>query len=115
MRLLPGEVERIAAHVGLAVESFIQEHTRLAIQRDGLALLDQADGACAWLQDGQCRIHDVKPQQCRDFPNLWSFPGADKICRARPVEVSVNEWKQRIFAATGRSVDAPGASIVGPL
>jgi len=104
VRLAEGEVERIAAHVGMAVEEFIQNHTRLTHRRDGLALLDQASGACAWLAGNECRINPVKPQQCRDFPNLWTFPGADEVCRAKPVEVSPEEWQARVRAATGRDV-----------
>ncbi len=100
---MPGEVERIAAHLGISTDEFIQQHTRLTQQRDGLALLDQASGACAWLRGDDCQINPVKPQQCRDFPNLWSFPGASEICRAKPVEVTLEEWRVRIRAATGRT------------
>ena len=107
VRLAPGEVERIAAFLGLSSQTFIQAHTRLTQQRDGLALLDQAGGACAWLDGNQCRINSVKPQQCRDFPNLWNFPGSEKLCRARPVDVSAEEWKLRVFRATGKRVTPP--------
>ena len=103
VRLVPGEVERIAAYLGVSADEFIQGHTRLTQQRDGLALLDQASGACAWLRGDDCQINPVKPQQCRDFPNLWSFPGASEICRAKPVEVTLEEWRVRIRAATGRT------------
>lgn len=54
-------------------------------QRDGLALLDQADGACFFLEGNDCRIQPVKPQQCRDFPNQWNFPGWRERCEATPV------------------------------
>jgi hypothetical protein len=30
----------------------------------------------------------MKPQYRRNFPNLWNFPGFEKICRAIPREVS---------------------------
>jgi hypothetical protein len=49
----------------------------------------------------------VKPQQCRDFPNLWSFPGFEKVCRAKPVTVTADEWRRRVSQATGRDVEAP--------
>ncbi len=107
VRLRPGELERIAIFVSQTTDEFIAQHTRLTAKRDGLALLDQADGACEWLTDGLCRINAVKPQQCRDFPNLWNFPGSEKMCRAKPVDVSAAEWKVRVYAATGRDADAP--------
>ena len=30
-------------------------------------------------------INEVKPQQCRDFPNKWNFPGWRQVCEAIPV------------------------------
>jgi hypothetical protein len=41
-------------------------------------------------------VQAVKPQQCRDFPNLWNFPGFEKICRAIPVELDAAEFARRI-------------------
>jgi hypothetical protein len=38
----------------------------------------------------------VKPQQCRDFSNLWNFPGFEKVCHAIPREVSAAEYERRI-------------------
>lgn len=108
VRLAEGEVERIAEHVGLSADEFIQNHTRLTVQRDGLALLDQAGGACAWLEGDNCRLQPVKPQQCRDFPNLWTFPGASSVCRAKPIEVTTAEWVERVRATTGRLIITQG-------
>lgn len=102
VRLAPGELERIAAHLGMTDEGFIASHTRLTVQRNGLALMDQSSGACEWLDGDACRINPVKPQQCRDFPNLWNFPEASGKCQAKPVEVTPEEWTARILAATGR-------------
>lgn len=113
VRLTETETARIAAHLGLSEAEFIQLHTRLTAQRDGLALLDKPDGSCAFLDGTDCRIQPVKPQQCRDFPNLWNFPDFEKICRARPVDVSPEEWRRRVARATGREVftfPAPPAS-----
>jgi Fe-S-cluster containining protein len=78
------EIARIAAFLGMEENDFIQHHTRLRVQRDGLALLDQADGSCAFLKGKDCMINAVKPAQCRAFPNRWNFPGWREICQARP-------------------------------
>lgn len=78
------EIAEIAAFLGVAEDDFIQRFTRLRAQRDGLALLDQADGACFFLEGNDCRIQPVKPQQCRDFPNRWNFPGWREQCEATP-------------------------------
>jgi hypothetical protein len=40
-------------------------------------------------------VQNVKPQQCRDFPNLWNFPGFEKMCQAKPRIVSSEEFARR--------------------
>jgi uncharacterized protein len=90
------EITRLAAHQGLPEPEFIQRYTRLRHDRRGLALLEQPDGACIFLEGESCAVQPVKPQQCRDFPNLWNFPGFEKTCRAIPQEVSESEYQRRI-------------------
>lgn len=34
------------------------------------------------LDGDECRIQEVKPVQCRGFPNTWNFPGWEKECQA---------------------------------
>lgn len=97
----------MAAHLGLTEAEFIATYTRLNAARSGLALTDQANGACVFLIGDDCRVNPVKPQQCRDFPNLWNFPGAEKICQAKPVEVAADDWRRRVKLATGRDVNPP--------
>lgn len=92
----------MAAHLGLAEHAFIQQYTRIRPDRQGLALMDKPNGECIFLQGGDCIVQPVKPQQCRDFPNLWNFPGFEQVCRAKPKEVSAEEFRQRVSAATGR-------------
>jgi len=62
---------------------FIDRHTRLAPNRIQLALLDKADGSCAFLEDDRCSIYAVRPEQCRSFPFAWSVqegcPVLDKL------------------------------------
>lgn len=87
VRLNDPEVTRIAAFLQLSEHDFIQRYTRLQHDRQGLALQEKPDGACVLLDGNLCSIQAVKPQQCRDFPNGWNFPGFEKICRAVPREV----------------------------
>jgi hypothetical protein len=86
VKLNDAEIARMAAFLGLSECDFIERHTRLRPDRRGLALQDAPDGACILLAGGDCRVQPVKPQQCRDFPNGWNFPGFEKICRALPRE-----------------------------
>ena len=77
----------MAAFLNLSEFDFIQQYTRLRPDRRGLALQDKATGECIFLEGRDCRVQAVKPQQCRDFPNGWNFPGFEKICRAIPRKI----------------------------
>jgi len=90
----PGQVElgddeivRLAGFLEMSVFDFIQRYTQLRPDRRGLALEDAPGGVCVFLSGRDCRVQPVKPQQCRDFPNGWNFPGFEKICRAVPREI----------------------------
>lgn len=105
VRLTTGEITRLAAFRGLSEHDFIQQFTRLRADRQGLALMDKANGECVFLEDGNCAVQPVKPQQCRDFPNRWNFPGFEHSCRAVPRSVGPEEYRRLIVAATGREPD----------
>jgi Fe-S-cluster containining protein len=105
VKLTDEEIVRIAAHLGLSEADFIARHTRVRSDRQGLSLLERENGECEFLVGDDCAIQPVKPQQCRDFPNLWNFPGFEKVCHALPRDVSPEEWRQRIKAATGRDAE----------
>ncbi|MGN0826717.1 MAG: YkgJ family cysteine cluster protein [Kiritimatiellia bacterium] len=80
--LQPNEVDAIARLLGLEPQEFIDHHTRLNHDRSALALLEEPDGRCAWLDtDERCRIQNAKPKQCRDFP-VWTTPDLEAACPA---------------------------------
>jgi Fe-S-cluster containining protein len=97
------EIARLAAFKGLSEREFIQRFAKLRADRRGLALQEQPDGACIFLEGGNCAVQPVKPQKCREFPNLWNFPGFEKVCHAVPREVTEAEYARRIelIKATG--------------
>jgi Fe-S-cluster containining protein len=104
VRVSEAEIARLAVFLGMSEVDFIQRHTRLAADRRGLALQEQPGGECVFLEGADCRVQPVKPQQCRDFPNLWNFPGFEQICRAIPRLVDDAEYARLIARATGRRV-----------
>lgn len=112
VRLTAAEITSLARFLGLNEGEFIARFTRLTADRRGLALMDKPQGECVFLHGGDCAVQPVKPQQCRDFPNLWNFPGFEKICRARPVALSPAEYAEQLRAATGRTPD--GAAVIPP-
>jgi hypothetical protein len=96
VRLTDEEITRLAAALGLSEFDFIQRFTRLRQDRRGLALQEKTGGECIFLADHDCAVNAVKPQQCRNFPNLWNFPGFAQACRAVPVEVDAEEFARRL-------------------
>ncbi|MFZ0435662.1 MAG: YkgJ family cysteine cluster protein [Chthoniobacterales bacterium] len=82
VRVTEEEIRSIAHHLGMEEGRFIQDYTRLRPNRGGLALIDREDGACFFLKGNECSIQSVKPQQCKDFPNSWNFPGWRDVCEA---------------------------------
>jgi Fe-S-cluster containining protein len=81
VRVLPDEVEGISRFLGLAPAAFTGQYTRLLPARTGLSLTETATGACVFLEGNACRIHAVKPRQCRDFPAAWSREEVNAPCQ----------------------------------
>ena len=86
----------MASFLDLPEDQFIQTYTRVRSDRHGLALADKDNDECIFLEGDNCRIQSVKPRQCREFPNLWNFPGFEKVCRAVPHELSAADYASRI-------------------
>ena len=82
VRLTDNEIGQLATHLGLFGDEFIQQYLRLTRDRRSLALMEKGNGECVFLRDRDCTVQTVKPRQCRDFPNLWNFPGFERECRA---------------------------------
>ncbi len=81
VRILPEEVETIARFLDLTPGAFTDRYTRLNPSRTGLNLTETGDGACVFLDGNACRIHPVKPRQCRDFPTVWSREEVEFPCQ----------------------------------
>jgi hypothetical protein len=88
VRIGDDEIASIAAHLGLGEAEFIASFTRLRTNRQGLSLIEKDNHECIMLDGNACRIHPVKPEQCRGFPNQWNFPGWRQVCEAVPVPVA---------------------------
>lgn len=75
------DITRLAAGLGMDERAFVERYTRLAANRAQLSLVERADGACVFLEDGHgCAVYETRPRQCRDFPHGWSVAG----CPAGP-------------------------------
>lgn len=88
VKVSPEEITEIAAFLKMEEGAFLDKYTRLRTDRAGLSLIEQADESCIFLEGNDCRINEVKPGQCRDFPNKWNFPGWRQVCHAIPVTLT---------------------------
>ena len=90
------EIARLAAFKQMSEHDFIQRFAKLRPDRRGLALKENPDGSCIFLEGNNCAVQPVKPQKCKEFPNLWNFPGFEKVCHAIPRKVGEEEYAWRI-------------------
>ena len=79
------EIRAIADFLDMDEDIFIQKFTRLRMNRNGLSLIERENHECIMLENDRCKIQDVKPFQCKGFPNRWNFPDWQKVCKAKPV------------------------------
>lgn len=62
------ERQRLATFLGVNQREFNRRYTK---RTDfGLTSLRFVDGACVFLKEGLCQVHDAKPTQCRSWP-FW--------------------------------------------
>ena len=94
VRIEEHEIATIARHLGISEDEFIARFTRLRTNRKGLSLIEKDNHECVMLDGHDCRIHPVKPTQCRGFPNTWNFPGWRKVCEAIPLAVAITPGRR---------------------
>ena len=62
------EIKNIGLFLGMSPENFKEKYCLAGPATEHL--IDQADGACIFLDEDRCRIYLVRPLQCRTFP-FW--------------------------------------------
>lgn len=103
------DIARMAVFKQVTEHEFIQVYTRLRQDRRGLALTEQPNGECVFLDGNDCAVQPVKPQQCLDFPNRWNFPGFEQTCHAISRLVGEEEYHRLLAQATRRNGQSKGA------
>jgi Fe-S-cluster containining protein len=89
VKITEEEAGEMAEYLGIDRDEFMAKYTRMVFYPIGLTLRERSDDSCVFLVGNECVVQEVKPQHCRDFPNIWNFPGFQDVCRARPVEIEV--------------------------
>ena len=85
VKVVDSEIETIAEFLKMDLQDFLDQYTRLRTGRNGLSLIEKPNHECVMLENGGCKIHEVKPVQCKGFPNYWNFDGWQKECQAKPI------------------------------
>jgi hypothetical protein len=83
VRLSEAEADRIAIRLGMDIVDFIGTMTVITEDRRSLSLDENPDGTCIFFLDNppRCKIYDVRPAQCRNFPHKWKNSSAKFQCR----------------------------------
>jgi len=74
------EIKPISEYLGISEYDFVNQYCDL-IEKPRLTLKTRADGTCIMLDGNACKIHPVKPKQCRDFPIQWRTQDALEYCK----------------------------------
>ena len=81
----PTEIEALAQHLGLSVDSFGERYLRTVGRR--YSLIEKPGGDCVFFDKG-CSVYPARPTQCRTFPfwrsNLKSERAWDEIADECP-------------------------------
>lgn len=70
---------KIANYLNLGDREFVDRYCEL-LDRRKLVLKKELDESCVFLGSDGCRIHEVKPAQCREFPFMWRTPRSFQYC-----------------------------------
>jgi len=66
----------------MEVPEFTAQYTELTVNRQGLSLVENREGACVFLEGQGCRIEPAKPAQCKAFPESWRYHDSEAVCPA---------------------------------
>jgi uncharacterized protein len=77
----PEEAEQIAAFLKMDIYTFISKHT---IKENGWLILSSPKFAtsCFLDKNNRCQIYDVRPENCRTYPDWVSVWKSDDLFRA---------------------------------
>ena len=83
VRLTEADILALSKELQLAPEVFVNKYTELAPGRTGLVLAGDPQLPCLFLaENGLCRLHAVRPKQCRDYPERWRSAEIEAVCKA---------------------------------
>lgn len=73
------EVDEYASYLDLDPREFLDRFCEI-LDRRKIVLKKKQDEVCVFLSDSGCKIHEVKPSQCVQFPLKWRTPRSFDYC-----------------------------------
>jgi len=64
--LEPGDIDRLAKHLGVRTQAFASKHT--TNDYGDIELAKKKDGSCRFLENANCTVYEARPLQCRAYP-----------------------------------------------
>lgn len=106
VRLEPGDIKSLAAHLGIGVGRFLKGYTR---PEAGFTVLRNRGGGsdCVFLRGNECGVYAARPRQCREYPMKYDSrcPGFKKgrdmdfkeaVERVNRKCASLREWDRAV-------------------
>ena len=81
VKVTPSDIRAIADYLGLTEQQFEDRYTTPSLFED-YWLAEKPNRDCIFLEDNLCKIHPVKPEQCRAFPFSWVNRDTMETCPA---------------------------------
>ena len=79
VRASEDEIRAMADYLKMELDQFKKDYTRPSLFGD-YWLKEKEHGDCIFLEENGCRIHNVKPLQCKTFPMNWRNRDSAQIC-----------------------------------
>jgi Fe-S-cluster containining protein len=103
--LTPEDIGRIAKHLSVDKDEFLEEYTKK--QGKNIVLKNKPESSsCVFLEDNKCKIWDVKPKQCADFPMKY-----EKRCPGFHIDdrsASMSDKYERAVKAVSQRLSSSG-------
>ncbi len=80
VHITPEDASAIARFLNISAQEFYFTYTRR--MNGEYWLKDKPNQDCIFLESNLCSIHEVKPQQCKDFPYKWRTQDIVEFCTA---------------------------------
>jgi len=81
VKVTEDEIRKMADYLGESPEEFKKNWIKSSLF-EGYWLKEKPNRDCIFLENNMCKVHPVKPEQCRNFPFSWNNSDSIITCPA---------------------------------